>query len=129
MDFIEIVLHYWPIVWGLGGAFVGWCAKAIGDYRRKDKADHQAIQDLTAQVSDIKADFDAIKAGNVAQYQESIASANRRYVEEGVPLTIASRERVNAIMRSLAALDDCGGTYQSMVDEINEQPIYQPHGN
>lgn len=127
MDIIEGVLHYWPIIWGLGGALVGWCVKAIRDYRTKDASDHRAIEQLTQQVAEMLADLDAIKAGNVAEYQESIATAHRRYHTDREPLTIASRGRVNAMMRSLAALDDEDGTYQAMVDDINELPIYQPH--
>lgn len=127
MDILEAVLHYWPIIWGVGGGFVGWCVKSLIDYHRKDVEDHKVLTDLTKQVGDMRADLDAIKAGNVAEYQESIASAHRRYHTDGEPLTIASRGRINAMMRSLSALDDEDGTYQSMVDDINELPIFQPH--
>lgn len=126
-DILEAVLHYWPIIWGLGGALVGWCVKALADYHRKDVADHEALVGLAREVKDMRADLDAIKAGNVAEYQESIATAHRRYHTDREPLTIASRGRINAMMRSLAALDDEDGTYQAMVDDINELPIFQPH--
>lgn len=127
MELLEMALHYWPIVWGAGGAFVGWVAKALRDYRRKDAADHEALTDLSEQVAEMKADLDAIKAGNIAEYQESIASAHRRYHTDHEPLTIASRGRINAMMRSLSALDDEDGTYAAMVDDINDLPIFQPH--
>ena len=127
MDILETVLHYWPIIWGVGGAFVGWCVKALVDYHKKDVADHDTLTKLAQEVKDMRSDLDAIKAGNVAEYQESIASAHRRYVTDHDPLTIASRGRINAMMRSLSALDDEDGTFQAMVDDINDVPIYQPH--
>ena len=127
LDVFEGLLHWWPIVSMVGGGILGWLFRAVRDYRRKDAEDHESLVDLTQQVTRMRADLDAIKAGNVAEYQESIATAHRRYHTDGEPLTIASRGRVNAMMHSLAALDDEDGTYQAMVDDINELPIYQPH--
>lgn len=127
MDLLA-VLHDWlPILWPIFTCVFGWLAKSVSAYRKKDRKDHKALCDLADQVSEMRADLDAIKAGNIAEYQESISASHTRYVVDGTPLTIASRGRVNAMMRSLAALDDEDGTYQSMVDDINDLPIYQPH--
>ena len=126
MDVLETLLHYWPILWTIVGGLGGWCIRALRDYHAKDKADHESIALLTTSVDEIRADLNAIKAGNVAEYQESIATAHIRYCVNGEPLTIASRGRVNAMMRSLAALDDEDGTYQTMTNEINALPIFHP---
>lgn len=125
---ILMVLHDWlplysPILTGV----VGWLARSVVDHTAKDRADHDMLSRLAGQVDEMKDDLDALKAGNVAEYQESISQAHTRYVVDGNPLTIASRGRVNAMMRSLSALDDQDGTYRAMVDDINDLPIFQPH--
>lgn len=122
------VLHDWLPLWSpiLMGV-VGWLARSLVAHTEKDRADHDILGKLVGQVEGLKKDLDSIKAGNVAEYQESISEAHTRYVAHGMPLTIASRGRVNAMMRSLSALDDEDGTFQSMVDDINDLPIFQPH--
>ena len=126
MDILA-VLHDWiPILWPILTCVVGWLAKSVSSYRKKDKEDHKALCKLADQVSEMRADLDAIKAGNIAEYQESISSSHVRYCTNHTPLTFASRGRINAMMRSLSALDDEDGTYQRLVDEINALPIWQP---
>ena len=126
LDIFEGLLHWWPIVSMVGGGILGWLFRAVRDYRRKDAEDHESLVDLTQQVTQMRADLDAIKAGNVAEYQESISASHTRYCTKHTPLTVASRGRINAMMRSLSALDDEDGTYQRLVDEINALPIWQP---
>lgn len=126
LDFFEGLLHYWPIISMAGGTVLGWVFRALRDYHRKDAEDHQSLTDLAKQVTEMRADLDAIKAGNIAEYQESISASHTRYCTKHTPLTVASRGRINAMMRSLSALDDEDGTYQRLVDEINALPIWQP---
>lgn len=122
----EGLLHYWPIVSMVGGGVLGWVFRTLKDYRQKDREDHDTLTALTEDVKGMKADLDAIKVGNVAEYQESISDAHTRYCKHGTPLTIAARGRINSMMQSLAVLDDADGTYRRLVDEINALPIWQP---
>lgn len=126
LDVFEGFLHWWPVVSMVGGGVVGWVFRALRDYHRKDREDHETLAELKQDVGVMKADLDAIKAGNVAEYQESISASHTRYCTKHTPLTVASRGRINAMMRSLSALDDEDGTYQRLVDEINALPIWQP---
>lgn len=126
-DFLAVVHDWLPILYPICFAFIGWFARSLKAYRKKDSEDHSVLTSLTKQVSEMKTDLDAIKAGNIAEYQESISNAHMTYfVNREKPLTIASRGRINAMSRSLTALDDEDGTYKAMVDDINSLPIYQP---
>lgn len=137
MSIVDQILPYvslFSFIWAVGGAAVGaaiqsWRSRKAKDAReaRQREDDRCTIADLAKQVAEMRADLDAIKIGNLAEYQESISTAHTRYCVHGEPLTISGRGRINAMMRSLSALDDEDGTYQAMVDDINRIQIYQPH--
>ena len=125
-------------------AAITWLITKVADYRTKLRTDRKQREDeqtsnaekldgLAANLGTALDRLDKIEdamaktqVANVASWQAFIRNAYRNHVTSGKKPTIAESQQIHNVIKALTMYDDLEGSYQQMVDEIDEMGIYTP---
>lgn len=121
-------------------AAVTWLITKVAAYRtriRHDKEERSSnaekldgliadIGRLTDRLENIESGVAKTQAANIASWQAYIRQAYRDHVGTGKKPTIAESQQIHNVIKALVMFDDAEGSYQQMVDEIDDMGIYTP---
>lgn len=105
----------------------------IRQHREEGASNARKLDGLIADMGKLVERLDNLESGvaktqaaNIASWQAYIRQAYRDHVGASKKPTIAESQQIHNVIKALVMFDDHEGSYQQMVDEIDDLGIYTP---